>query len=69
VLETFYSQKYNSLIVTAVRGSDIVKFFTSKDVAEFPKNQDITVKGSVKRTSVNDRTGGKETWLTRVKVV
>jgi hypothetical protein len=69
VLETFYSQKYNSLIVTAVRGSDIVKFFTSKDVAEFPKNQDITVKGSVKRTGVNDRTGGKETWLTRVKVV
>ncbi len=69
VLETFYSQKYDSLIVTAVRGSDIVKFFTSKDVAEFPKNQDITVKGSVKRTSVNDRTGGKETWLTRVKVV
>ena len=69
VLETFYSQKYNSLIVTAVRGSDIIKFFTSKDVAEFPKNQDITVKGSVKRTSVNDRTGGKETWLTRVKVV
>jgi hypothetical protein len=69
VLETFYSQKYNSLIVTAVRGTDIVKFFTSKDVAEFPKNQDITVKGSVKRTSVNDRTGGKETWLTRVKVI
>ena len=69
VLETFYSQKYASLIVTAVRGSDIVKFFTSKDVAEFPKNQDIAVKGSVKRTSVNDRTGGKETWLTRVKVV
>lgn len=69
VLETFYSQKYASLIVTAVRGNDIVKFFTSKDVAEFPKNQDITVKGSVKRTSVNDRTGGKETWLTRVKVI
>lgn len=69
VLETFYSQKYASLIVTAVRGNDIVKFFTSKDVAEFPKNQDITVKGSVKRTSVNERTGGKETWLTRVKVV
>lgn len=69
VLETFYSQKYASLIVTAVRGNDIVKFFTSKDVAEFPKNQDITVKGAVKRTSVNDRTGGKETWLTRVKVI
>lgn len=69
VLETFYSQKYNSLIVTAVRGNDIVKFFTSKDVAEFPKNQDITVKGSVKHTSVNNRNGAKETWLTRVKVV
>ncbi len=69
VLETFYSQKYNSLIVTAVRGTDIVKFFTSKDVAEFPKNQDILIKGSIKHATVNDRTGGKETWLTRVKVV
>jgi hypothetical protein len=69
VLQTFYSQKYNSLIVTAVRGSDLVKFFTSKDVAEFPKNQDITIKGTVKHASVNERTGGKETWLTRVKVV
>ncbi len=69
VLETFYSQKYNSLIVTAVRGTDIVKFFTSKDVAEFPKNQDVVIKGSIKHASVNDRTGGKETWLTRVKVV
>lgn len=69
VLQTFYSQKYNSLIVTAVRGNDIVKFFSSKDVAEFPKDQDITIKGTVKHASVNDRTGGKETWLTRVKKV
>lgn len=69
ILETFYSQKYESLIVTAISGKNIVKFFTSKAVELFAKDSEITVKGSVKRTSINDRTGAKETWLTRVKVV
>jgi hypothetical protein len=69
VLETFYSQKFSSLIVTTVCGNNIVKFFTSKDVDSFPKGKDIKIKGNVKHTSVNERTGGKETWLTRVKVV
>lgn len=69
VVETFFSQKYMSLIVTAKRGKDIVKFFTSKPAELFVKNTDITVKGTVKRNSVNDRTGAKESWLNRVKVI
>lgn len=69
VIDTFYSQKYSSLIVTAAVDNNIVKFFSTKDVENFNKGASITVKGTVKHTSVNDRTGGKETWLTRVKVV
>lgn len=69
IVETFFSQKYMSLIVTAKRGKDIVKFFTTKPAELFVKNTDITVKGTVKRNSVNDRTGAKESWLNRVQVV
>jgi hypothetical protein len=69
VLETFYSQNYNSHIITAVSDSNIIKFFTTKSVENFPVNGDITVQGRVKRHSVNDRTSAKETWLTRVKIV
>ena len=69
VMETVYSKKYECLIVTATRGDDLIKFFSSKDVSLFAKNVDIKVRGTIKHTSVNERTGGKETWLTRVKVI
>ena len=69
IVETFYSQKFMSLIVTAKRGKDIVKFFTSKPAELFVKNTDITVRGTVKRNAVNDRTGAKESWLNRVQVI
>jgi hypothetical protein len=69
IISTVYSQKYEALIVTAKSGGNIVKFFTSKDRGEFPDNSTIKIKGTVKHASVNDRTGGKETWLTRVKVI
>jgi hypothetical protein len=69
IIETFYSRKYESLIVTALAGDNIVKFFTSKDKELFPINGIVTLKGTVKRNSINDRNGGKESWLTRVKVM
>jgi len=69
IVETFYSRKYESLIVTALVGANIVKFFTSKDKELFPLNGKVDLKGTVKRNSVNDRNGNKESWLTRVKVV
>jgi len=69
VISTVYSQKYEALIVTAKSGGNIVKFFTSKDRGEFPDNTTVKIKGTVKHASVNERTGGKETWLTRVKVI
>jgi hypothetical protein len=69
IVETFYSRKYESLIVTAIAGTNIIKFFTSKDKELFPLNGKVTLKGTVKRNSINDRNGAKESWLTRVKVV
>lgn len=69
VLETFFSQNYNCHIITAVAGTNIVKFFTAKDVAQFPVNGDIVVQGRVKRHSINNKTDAKETWLSHVKVV
>jgi hypothetical protein len=69
IVETFYSKKYESLIVTAISGSNVVKFFTSKDKELFPLNGKVNLKGTVKRNSINDRNGTKESWLTRVKVV
>lgn len=69
ILETFYSRKYESLIVTALAGNNVVKFFTSKDKELFPLNGKVNLKGTVKRNSINDRNGAKESWLTRVKVV
>jgi hypothetical protein len=69
ILETFYSRKYESLIVTAIAGNNVVKFFTSKDKELFPLNGKVNLKGTVKRNSVNDRNGAKESWLTRVKVI
>lgn len=69
IVETFYSRKYESLIVTAIAGNNVVKFFTSKDKDMFPINSKVALKGTVKRNSINDRNGAKESWLTRVKVV
>lgn len=69
IVETFYSRKYESLIVTAIAGNNVVKFFTTKDKELFPLNGKVTLKGTVKRNSINDRNGAKESWLTRVKVV
>jgi hypothetical protein len=69
IVETFYSRKYESLIVTAIAGNNVIKFFTSKDKELFPLNGLVTLKGTVKRNSINDRNGSKESWLTRVKVV
>lgn len=69
IVETFYSRKYESLIVTAIAGGNVVKFFTNKDKELFPLNGKVTLKGTVKRNSVNDRNGAKESWLTRVKVI
>jgi hypothetical protein len=68
VTETvFYSAKYNSHIVTATAGTDIVKFFTSKDKDQFPLGQEIVIKGSVKRHGVSQ--GVNETWFNRVSVL
>lgn len=69
IIETFYSKKYESLIVTAVTGKNIIKFFTSKDKELFPVNGKVNLKATVKRNSINDRNGSKESWLTRVKVI
>jgi hypothetical protein len=69
IVETFYSRTYESLIVTAMAGTNVVKFFTSKDKELFPINGLVTLKGTVKRNSINNHNGAKESWLTRVKVV
>jgi hypothetical protein len=69
IVETVYSRTYECLIVTAIAGGNVVKFFTSKDKELFPLNGKVTLKGTVKRNSINDRNGVKESWLTRVKVV
>lgn len=69
VLDKGYSQKYFSNIITVQANDSVLKFFTSLDSEKFPMNQQITIRGSIKRTAVNDRTGVKETWLNRVKVI
>ena len=68
-LETFFSAKFNCHIVTAQSGTNLVKFFTAKDITDFAVGKEISIKGTVKRFAVNDRTGAKETWLNRVKVI
>ena len=67
VIDSVYSRNYNIWIVTATDGVNTVKFSTAHDQTIFPVGEKIRIKGSVKRHSVNDRTGAKETWLTRVK--
>lgn len=67
ILDTIYSRKYNIYIVTATDGKSVVKFSTAKDPAAYPVGKRVNIKGSVKRCEENNRTGVKETWLTRVK--
>ena len=67
VIDSVYSKNYNIWIVTATDGVNTIKFSTAHDQTIFPVGEKIRVKGSVKRHSINDRTGAKETWLTRVK--
>ena len=67
IIDTFYSKNYNIFINTATDGVNIFKFSTAHGATIFPLNEKIRVKGSVKRHEVDNRTGVKETWLTRVK--
>lgn len=69
IMDLVYSRNYNIHIVTATDGKNIIKFSTAHDPARYPKGSKITIAGSVKRCQENNRTGVKETWLTRVKVV
>jgi hypothetical protein len=68
-MEVFYSQNYNSHIVTANDGKNLIKFFTAKDIDLFPLNKKITITAKVKRLVENNQTGVKETWLNFVKPV
>jgi hypothetical protein len=67
IIDSVYSKNYNIWIVTATDGTNTIKFSTAHDQTIFPVGEKIRVKGSVKRHDINNRTGAKETWLTRVK--
>ena len=67
IIDTFYSKNYNIFINTATDGVNIFKFSTAHGKDIFPANEKIRIKGSVKRHDVDQFTGVKETWLTRVK--
>ena len=69
IIDTFYSKNYNIFINTATDGVNIIKFSTAHGADIFPVGAKIKIKGSVKRHDVDNRTGVKETWLTRVKRV
>lgn len=67
IIDSIWSKNYNIWIVSATDGVNLIKFSTAHDQTIFPKGQQIRIKGSVKRHDINNRTGAKETWLTRVK--
>ena len=67
IMDLVYSRNYNVHIVTATDGVNIIKFMTAHDPALYAKGSKVKLAGSIKRCSENDRTGVKETWLTRVK--
>ena len=67
IIEAFYSKNYNIFINTATDGVNIIKFSTAHGKDIFPIGEKIKIKGSVKRHDFDNRTGVKETWLTRVK--
>ena len=69
IIDAFYSKNYNIFINTATDGANIIKFSTAHGADIFPVGTKIKIKGSVKRHDVDNRTGVKETWLTRVKRV
>ncbi len=69
IIDTFYSKNYNIFINTATDGVNIIKFSTAHGADIFPAGTKIKIKGSVKRHDIDNRTGVKETWLTRVKRV
>lgn len=69
IIDTFYSKNYNIFINTATDGVNIIKFSTAHGPDIFPVGAKIKIKGSVKRHDIDNRTGVKETWLTRVKRV
>jgi len=69
IMDLVYSRNYNIHIVTATDGKNIVKFSTAHDPALYAKGSTVVLAGSIKRCQENDRTGVKETWLTRVKVI
>jgi hypothetical protein len=67
IIEAFYSRNYNIFINTATDGVNLIKFSTAHGKDIFPVGTKIRIKGSVKRHEIDDRTGIKQTWLTRVK--
>jgi hypothetical protein len=67
IIDIIYSKNYNTHIITATDGTNMIKFMTSQDPALYVKGSNITIQGSIKRCAENDRTGVKETWLNRVK--
>jgi len=69
IMNVFYSKNYNIHVITATDGANIVKFSTAHDPINYPVGQTVTITGGIKRCVENDRTGVKETWLTRVKKV
>jgi hypothetical protein len=69
VMDLVYSKNYNVHIVTATDGTNVIKFMTAHDPELYVKGSKVAITGSIKRCAENDRTGVKETWLTRVKKV
>ena len=69
IIDSFYSKKYNIFINTATDGVNIFKFSTAHGKDIFSSGEKIRIKGSVKRHDIDNYTGVKETWLTRVKRV
>lgn len=67
IIDAVYSKNYNIFINTATDGVNIIKFSTAHGNDIFPIGEKIKIKGSVKRHEFDNRTGVKETWLTRVK--
>jgi len=67
IIDSVYSTNYNIYINTATDGTNIYKFSTAHDSKIFPMNQEMAIKGKVKRHAVNERTGVKETWLNYIK--
>ena len=68
VIESIYSKNYNIFIYTCTDSKNVFKFTSAHNVDRFPLDTDITIRGTVKRHDVNNKTGAKETWLTRVKL-